>query len=124
MEGAIGSTKTGQNFRHWRGDYQPIIVTIKDANGDPIDLTGLLAAVWEASDYEALDTALLTKKLNDGIEIHGAAANGQLLITISFGDTGEFNIKHHYHELHCKYQDGVQETAMSGDMHLIGTHVA
>ena len=121
-EAVTPTVKVGQNLQHPIGDYQPFFVDVKDLNGDAVDLTGLLAAQWEVSDYDTLNTSVLTKTLGAGITVNDAAA-GRLLVVIDFGDTNAFSAQHYYHEMQCRFADGTRRTIMTGDFHAIGTHV-
>ena len=98
------------------GDYLELVVTILDGDGEPVDISGILAARYVitkagAGDYP-IGSALVSKALGSGIAITNGAA-GVLTVTIANGDTGAL-VGGYRHELEITDADGRVSTVLLG----------
>lgn len=101
------------NFSLIEGDTKAITVTVKDRDGDVVDITGATIN-WQAAKNPHA-TATLTKATGgSGISIT-SGTGGQFRITIDAADTanlsGDF-----YHEAQVTFSDGTIATVLTGKM--------
>lgn len=74
-------TRTNQDFTMWSGDSKVLEVTVTDADGDAVNLTGA------SIDYVMQDDADISKSVGDGISITSPATGGLFEITLDPSDT-------------------------------------
>lgn len=112
-------TKLNQNLTVWTGDSRVIALTINDADGDEVNLTGATVryAIAEAA---TSGTKLVEKTTSSGISITDAA-NGKCEITLAPADTTALQPgvpRDLYHECEVEDSTGKKMTAFTGKFRL------
>lgn len=113
-----------------RGNTLPITVTITDANGAPVDLTGAtvyFTAKTAESDTDATDNnAAITKDVTEHVDESGAASaeDGISTIVLDADDT-TINPANYYYDITVKYAaiggaDPVVNTVVEGKLKIDG----
>lgn len=89
-----------------RGDTDSFTITFRDANGNPIDITGytvwftVRSSVPKTSTTDNTDAVISVKNTN-----HSDPTNGQTLIAITSSDT-EIDPKTYFYDIQYKKPDG------------------
>lgn len=111
-------TLSGQNFSIFQGDNHEIIVSVKNQDGSPADLTGYSAA-WCAYGQTSAETILLkTSSPGEGITIPNPA-DGKVIISLEQLDTQNLVTKNYGHQ--CEVEDslGHHATVCTGYMKVL-----
>ena len=108
-------TAINQDFSMHAGDTKVISLTVKDANGSVVNLTGLLKAQFVVKNYANSTTELVTKTLGSGIT-NGSPSLGILEITIDATSSASLNAGEYYHETRIKDTDSNIGTVTTGTL--------
>ena len=105
-----------QNFEMFQGDSKDLVVTVSDAAGQPVDLTGA-SIKWRAAPAVDSAVATISKATGSGIVITDAVA-GEFTVSLVPADTqtldGEF-----YHEAQVTDAAGAVSTVLSGHLTIL-----
>lgn len=97
-------TAVGQNITVYQGDNHEIIITVKNPDGTPTDLTGY-SAIWCVHNQNPYSIVIQkTTNPSGGITIP-SPTNGQLVITLNSTDTATLAFKNYGHQ--CEIEDGI-----------------
>jgi len=115
----VGSTaniihgyKMISNFNMTAGDTKQLVITVKDADGDAVSITGS-SIKWQCA--RSLGKAsVLSKTTSSGIQITDGA-NGVFVVTLSPSDT-ESLVGNYYHESQITFSDNTVSTVLVGTM--------
>lgn len=103
--------KQEQNVTFVQGDTQIFIVSVVDANDNPVDLTGADIEYTLKSDGPV--NTMITKTRNDGVTVTDAIG-GQFEIALEPADTSNFNSGEHRHQIELTDSDGDVATILGG----------
>lgn len=116
LVGSTANTITGfkmiTNFMMVAGDSKTLVVTVKDAEGVAVNITGSTIK-WRAARSFG-KAAVISKTTSSGIQITDGA-NGQFTVTLSTSDTDDL-LGVYYHEAEVTASDGTISTVLSGTM--------
>src|SRR5215203_5565647 len=89
-----------QTVRMWCGDSQALTITVRDADGGNVDLSGATARWWMGKSATATGTGIYLQKATggSGITITSNAGLYTLNITIAPADTEDLKPGDWYHE--------------------------
>lgn len=105
------------NFTMDQGSNWDLNVVYKDANGNPINLTGYTAAMQLRQNYNS-DTAVLTLSTSDGgITITGA--EGKLVLSATAAQTGALDAGFYVYDLEIT-SGGVVTRLIQGQITVAG----
>ena len=108
------------DFQLYQGDSKTLSVTVKDATGAVVVITGA-SIKWQASKSKG-KTSDISKTTSSGISITNGAG-GVFQVTIAASDTeslvGEF-----YHEAEVIFSDSTVSTVLVGRMRVIPVLIA
>jgi len=104
-------TETGQNFTMWSGDTKVIEVTITDASGNAVNLTG--ATISYVLQRSVGSTVTISKTTASGISITDASG-GVFQITLDASDTARLSGSSYYHECQITDTSGNVSTVFTG----------
>ena len=107
-------TAINQDFTMHAGDTKILILTVKDEDGDIINLTGLQSAQTVIKKYPNSTTALVTKTLAAADIANPAPTTGVLSVTIAAADTSSFSAGEYYHETRMKDTNSYIGTIVTG----------
>ena len=96
---------TNQNVTHWKGDDGQIRITVRDADGNAVDLTDATARWWVGKAVTSIgDDIVIQKGTEDGgIVITEDDGLYTLTIELQPEDTEELTAGRYYHE--CEVVD-------------------
>lgn len=103
-------TETGQKFTMWSGDTKVLEVTITDASGNAVNLTG--ATISYVLQRSVGSTVTISKTTDDGISITDASG-GVFQITLDASDTASLSGSY-YHECQITDTSGNVSTVFTG----------
>ena len=106
-------TITNQDFTMWQGDRKDVIITVRDLNGDILDITDS-TVIWMMINA----TNKLSKSTALGGIILSDPENGELTIRIMPADTLEFDGMYFYHETEMTDAFGNISTVSVGNVAL------
>lgn len=102
-----------------RGTTFPIEITITDADGDPVDLTG--ATIYFTA--KAVESDIITDDASAVIEkdvtVHTDPTEGESLVTLSAADT-TVTPNTYFYDITVKYASGVVNTPIEGKLKIDG----
>ena len=115
----VGSTaapafgfKMIQNFEMTAGDDKTLVITVRDANGNPVSITGA-SIKWQCARSFGKASSI-SKTTSSGISITDGA-NGVFAVTLDDTDT-ESLVGNFIHEAQVTASDGSISTVVSGTM--------
>lgn len=100
------------NFEMTAGDSKTLVVTVKDAEGVDVSITGATIKWHAARSFGK--TASITKTTSSGIAITDGA-NGVFTVTLA-GSVTESLVGNFYHEAEVTFSDGTVATVLFGTM--------
>lgn len=107
----ISGYKMITNFTMTAGDYKTLVVTIKDAEGAAVNISGA-TILWQAGRSFG-KASTISKSTSSGISITDGA-NGQYTVTLDASDTDSMSGTY-YHESEMTL-NGVKTTVLTGTM--------
>jgi hypothetical protein len=108
-----------RDFTLYQNDDVTIQVTIRDENGDLVDVSGASAAQWIMRKYAGSTTASITKTLAAAeIDVATSGASGIITIDILSADTTSLSPGEYYHELRITDAAGGDSTILVGHVNL------
>jgi hypothetical protein len=106
--------RRGMNdFQMYAGDDKAVVITVLDADKEPIDLTGCTIR-WRASRSQSKTANIIKKTSGAGIALSDPV-NGQFTVTLAADDTEDLTGTF-YHEAELTFGDGSISTVLSGKM--------
>jgi hypothetical protein len=112
-------TARNQNFEMFCGDTREIVVTVRDASGSAIDLTGA-TVLWTLSRSDRCDAEVSKSSPSEGIVLT-SAASGQFTITLDADDTEDLDPGDYYHEAEVTDSSGRVSTVLTGRARLLAS---
>lgn len=99
-----------------RGDLASFLVTFTDAEGDPLDLTGLDVAFTVKRSTSLDDSAVITKTIGEGIEL--TETEGQVRVTVQPDDTADLTWRSYVWDIQVDDGAGDVRTPLTGDFRI------
>lgn len=104
--------KMAQNFQMIAGDYKTLVITVRNSDGDPVNITGATVK-WQAA--RSLGKAsVISKTTSSGISLNDPT-NGIFTVTLNHSDTDSLSGIYH-HEAEVTDSSGFRSTVIAGTM--------
>lgn len=103
------------DFSMFQGDTKVLELTVRDADGVVVDISGASSIRWAMARNAKMPTPKLAKTLGAGIALVGGGTTGRCDITLDPSDTSDLTPTTYYHETEITIS-GVVSTVDSGQV--------
>jgi hypothetical protein len=105
--------EVNQDFEMFRGDDATLVISVKNADGSPKNLTGSTAIRWAMSRSPSDDVALISKTLGSGVS-YIDQIGGVFQVQIAAADTEDLSPRSYYHEAEVTDASNRKSTVLIG----------